>query len=114
MQLGLINSAWVQANQPTEFGLRKTKEIGFDTVDVFIDPLDIDIKERRLIKDECDRLKLPIVPIACVAVGLIDFNSSVQRFHVERVKKYLDLAYEYEAQHVLLVPGADIWTQQVI
>ena len=32
MKLGLINSAWVQANQPTVFGLQKTKELGFDTV----------------------------------------------------------------------------------
>ena len=88
MKLGLINSAWVQANQPTVFGLQKTKELGFDTVDIFTDPLDIDVKERRLIKDECDRLELPIVSIACVAVGLIDFNPSVQRFHIDRVKAY--------------------------
>ena len=33
-------------------------------------PLDIDIKERRLIKDECDRLDLPIMSICCVAVGI--------------------------------------------
>ena len=38
MKLGLINSAWVQADQPTVFGLRKTKQIGFDTVDIAIDP----------------------------------------------------------------------------
>jgi hypothetical protein len=50
MKLGLINSAWVQANQPTEFGLRKTKEIGFDSVDIFVDPLELDVRERRLIK----------------------------------------------------------------
>src|SRR5687768_17171348 len=114
MKLGLINSAWVQANQPTVYGLRKTKEIGFDTVDIFVDPLDIDIKERRRIKDECDRLDLPIVSIACVAVGLIDFNPSVQRFHIDRVKKYLDLAYEYQARNVLLVLGEYIWNQEVI
>jgi D-psicose/D-tagatose/L-ribulose 3-epimerase len=114
MKLGLINSAWVQAHQPTEFGLRKTKEIGFDTVDIFVDPLEIDIKERRNIKRECDRLQLPIVSIACVAVGLIDFNRSVQKFHVERVRKYLDLAYEYEARNVLLVLGEYIWNQEVI
>jgi sugar phosphate isomerase/epimerase len=114
MKLGLINSAWVQANQPTVYGLRKTKEIGFDTVDIFVDPLDIDIRERRLIKDECDRLDLPIVSIACVAVGLIDFNPSVQRFHLDRVKKYLDLAYEYQAKNVLLVIGEYIWNQEVI
>jgi len=114
MRLGLINSAWVQANQPTVFGLRKTKELGFDTVDIFVDPLDIDVRERRLIKDECDRLDLPIVSIACVAVGLIDFNPSVQKFHVERVKRYLDLAYEYQASNVLLVLGEYIWNQEVI
>jgi len=112
--LGLINSAWVQAGQPTSFGLRKTKELGFDTVDVFVDPLDVDVKERRLIKDECDRLELPIVSLCCVAVGLTDFNQSVQRFHVDRVKAYLDLAYEYQAQNVLLVLGEYVWNQEVI
>ena len=114
MKLGLINSAWVQANQPTVFGLRKTKELGFDTVDIFVDPLDTDVRERRLIKDECDRLELPIVSLACVALGLVDFNPSIQRFHVERVKRYLDLAYEYEAQNVLLVLGEYLWNQEVI
>jgi sugar phosphate isomerase/epimerase len=114
MKLGLINSAWVQANQPTVFGLQKTKELGFDTIDIFADPLDIDIKERRLIKDQCDRLELPIVSVACVAVGLIDFNPSCQRFHLERCKKYLDLVYEYEAKNLLLVLGEYIWNQEVI
>ena len=114
MQLGLINSAWVQANQPTVYGLRMTKEIGFDSIDIFVDPLDIGIRERRLIKDECDRLDLPIVSIACVAVGLIDFNPSVQRFHIKRVKKYLDLAHEYQAKNLLLVLGEYIWNQEVI
>src|SRR6188474_1771680 len=114
MKLGLINSAWVQANQPTVYGLRKTKELGFDTVDIFVDPLDIDVRERRLIKDECDRLELPIVSIACVAVGLVDFNPSVRRFHIDRVKAYLDLAYEYQARNVLLVLGEYIWNQEVI
>jgi sugar phosphate isomerase/epimerase len=114
MKLGLINSAWVQAGQPTDFGLRKTKEIGFDCVDIFVDPLDVDVRERRLIKNECDRLGLPIVSLPCVAVGLVDFNPSVRRFHIERVGAYLDLAYEYEAQNVLLVIGEYIWNREVI
>jgi D-psicose/D-tagatose/L-ribulose 3-epimerase len=114
MKLGLINSAWAQANQSTEFGLRKTKEIGFDTVDIFVDPLEIDVRERRLIKKECDRLDLPIVSLACVAVGLIDFNPSVRKFHESRVRAYLELAYEYEAKNVLLVIGEYIWNKEVI
>ena len=114
MKLGLINSAWAQAGKDTAYGIRMTREIGFDTIDIFADPLDIDIKERRRIKRECDRAGLPIVSIACVAVGLIDFNPSVQRFHLQRCRAYLDLAYECEAKNVLLVLGEYIWEQQVI
>src|SRR5205814_9492533 len=114
MKLGLINSAWAQAGKDTAYGIRMTREIGFDTIDVFADPLDLDAKERRLIKRECDRVGLPIVSIACVAVGLIDFNPSVQRFHLERCRKYLDLACEYEAKNLLLVLGEYIWERQVI
>lgn len=114
MKLGLINSAWAQSGKDTAYGIRMTREIGFDTIDIFTDPLDIDVKERRLIKRECDKAGLPIISIACVAVGLIDFNPSVQRFHLQRCKAYLDLAYEYEARNVLLVIGEYIWEQQVI
>lgn len=114
MKLGLINSAWVQTGKPTVFGLQKTKELGFDTVDLFVDPLDLDPAERRLIASECTRLELPIVSLCCVAVGLIDLNPSVRRFHVDRVKKYLDLAAEYRAKNVLLVIGEYIWNQEVI
>ncbi len=114
MKLGLINSAWAQAGRDTAFGICMTKDIGFDTIDVFTDPLDIDAKERRLIRRECERVGLPLVSIACVAVGLIDFNPSVQRFHVERVRRYLDLTYEFEARNVLLVLGEYIWERQVI
>jgi sugar phosphate isomerase/epimerase len=114
MKLGLINSAWAQAGKDTAYGIRMTREIGFDTIDIFTDPLDIDVKERRLIQRECDRAGLPIISIACVAVGLIDFNPSVQRFHLQRCRAYLDLAYEYQARNVLLVLGEYIWEQQVI
>src|SRR5262249_10373852 len=114
MKLGLINSAWVQAGKGTAYGIRMTKEIGFDSIDVFADPLDLDANERKLIRTECDKAGLPIVSIACVAVGLIAFNPSVQRFHLQRCKAYLDLAYEYGARNVLLVLGEYIWERQVI
>jgi D-psicose/D-tagatose/L-ribulose 3-epimerase len=114
MRLGLINSAWVQSGRGTAFGIAKTKELGFDTIDIFADPLDIEARERRLIRHECAKAGLPIVSVACVAVGLIDFNPSVQRFHVERVKAYLDMAYELEASNVLLVLGEYIWQKEVI
>jgi sugar phosphate isomerase/epimerase len=114
MKLGLINSAWAQAGRDTAFGIRMTREIGFDSIDIFADPLDLGARERRLIRTECARVGLPIISIACVAVGLIDFNPSVQRFHLERCRRYLDLAYEYEARNLLLVLGEYIWERQVI
>ncbi|MBX3442304.1 MAG: sugar phosphate isomerase/epimerase [Planctomyces sp.] len=114
MQLGLINSAWVQAGRGTAWGIERTKAIGFDSIDIFADPLDIDIRERQLIRRECRRHDLPIVSVCCVAVGLIDFNPSVQRFHVDRVRKYLDFVYELEARNLLLVLGEYIWNQEVI
>lgn len=114
MKLGLINSAWAQAGRDTAWGLQKTKELGFDSVDIFADPLDISIQERQLIRRECERLQLPIVSVACVATGLIDFNPSVQRFHLERCTEYLDLVYEFSGKNLLLVLGEYIWNREVI
>ena len=114
MKLGLINSAWAQSGRDTAFGIRMTKEIGFDTIDIFADPLDIDARERRLIRTECAKVKLPIISVACVAAGLLDFNPAVQRFNLKRCKAYLDMCYEFEAKNLLLVLGEYIWERQVI
>ncbi len=114
MKLGLINSAFAQANKGTRFGLEQTKKIGFDTVDIFIDPLDVDDAERQLIKSVASEQGLPIKSVCCVAVGLIDFNPSVARFHVDRVRVFLDLTRELGCDNLLLVIGEYIWQQEVI
>jgi len=114
MKLGLINSAWAQAGRDTEFGIRETKRIGFDTIDLFTYPLDIDARERRRIRDAARDCGLPIISVCCVATGLIDINPSVRRFNVNRGKAYLDLCYDYGARNLLLVLGEYIWQQEVI
>jgi sugar phosphate isomerase/epimerase len=114
MQLGLINSAFAQAGKGTRFGLEKTKQLGFDTVDIFADPLDTDAVERALIKDTCRDLDLPIVSLCCVALGLIDFNPSVRRFHLDRCRAYLDLTAELGCRNLLLVLGEYVWQKEVI
>ncbi|MBI3922753.1 MAG: sugar phosphate isomerase/epimerase [Armatimonadetes bacterium] len=114
MKLGLINSAWAQSGRETAWGIRETKQIGFDTLDIFTDPLDIDAKEKRVILDTAEECGLPIISVCCVAVGLIDFNPSVQRFNVDRVMRFLDLCYELRAKNLLLVLGEYIWQQEVI
>jgi sugar phosphate isomerase/epimerase len=60
----------VQAGKGTEYGIRMTKQLGFDTIDIFADPLDLDPIERKLIRTECQKQQLPIVSLACVAVGV--------------------------------------------
>ena len=114
MKLGLINSAWAQAGKGTRFGIEQTKRIGFDTIDVFVDPLDADRAELDLIRDTARDCGLPIKSVACVAVGLIDFNPSVQRFHVERCRLYLNACKHFGADNLLLVLGEYIWERQVI
>lgn len=114
MKLGLINSAWQGTDIGTAEGIRLTKEIGFDSIDIFADPLDIDIQERKLIKDTCREVGIPIVSVCCVALGVADFNPSVRHFHLDRILHYLDFCYELEAKNLLLVLGEYIWQQEVI
>ena len=114
MNLGLISSAWLGSPVGTAEGIRLTKEIGFDTIDIFADPMEIDIRERRLIKDTCREVGLPVVSTVCCALGIADFNAPVRQFHVRRAKEYLDLAYELEGRNLLLVLGEYIWQQEVI
>jgi sugar phosphate isomerase/epimerase len=114
MRLGLINSAWAQAGRETAYGLRRTREIGFDCVDIFADPLDLEPAEQRQIRQTAESLGLPIVSVCCVAIGLIDLNPSVRRFHVDRVRSYLDFVKELGGKNLLLVLGEYLWQKEVI
>src|SRR3954447_25502748 len=114
MRLGLISSAWVGSPVTTEQGIRLTKEIGFDSIDIFADPMEIDAGERKLIGDTCRDAGLPVVSVVCCALGIADFNAAVRRFHVDRAKRYLDLGRELNARNLLLVVGEYLWQQEVI
>src|SRR5207253_316332 len=84
LKLGLINSAWVGTSVDTARGIQLTKEIGFDTIDVFADPLEVAPQERRLIRKTCTAANLPVVSVVCCALGIADFNKPVREFHVFR------------------------------
>lgn len=114
MRLGLISSAWLGTPVGTARGIQLTKEIGFDTIDIFADPLEITPQERRLIRKTCAASDLPVVSVVCCALGIADFNKPVREFHVARAKRYLDFGYELEASNMLLVLGEYLWQQEVI
>jgi sugar phosphate isomerase/epimerase len=114
MKLGLINSAFEQAGVDTATGLKHISRIGFDCVDIFTEAVGISAKEVKLVARTCDKLGLPIISLPVVSVGLVDFNEPVREFHVERTKKFIDLAKMWEARNVLLVLGEYIWQREVI
>jgi len=114
LKLGLINSAWLGTSVDTARGIELTKQIGFDTIDIFADPLEITARDRRLIRKTCSEVGLPVVSVVCCALGIADFNKAVRDFHVNRAKRYLDLGHELDARNMLLVLGEYIWEQEVI
>ena len=80
LELGMISSTWFGTEVGIEEGIRKAKEIGFDTYDIFEDPLDIDDADAQ--DDQGQRARRSACRSArwcCVAFGLVDFNPSVQR-----------------------------------
>jgi sugar phosphate isomerase/epimerase len=114
MKLGIINSAFQQVGVDTATGLKHISRIGFDTVDIFTEAIGMTRKEKLLVARTSDKLGLPVISLPVVAVGLIDFNEPVREFHVERVKRFIDLAAEWNARNVLLVLGEYIWQREVI
>ncbi len=114
MKLGIINSAFSQAGVDTRTGLKHISEIGFDCVDIFTEAVDLPSAERQLVKDTCTELNLPIVSLPVVALGLIDFNEPVRRFHRERCRQFIQLAHHWGADNVLIVLGEYLWQQEVI
>jgi D-psicose/D-tagatose/L-ribulose 3-epimerase len=105
LELGLIGSAWHETGLTVEEGIRKTKEIGFDAYDVFEDPLMVVDEERRLIKEACAEVGLPIRSAVCIALGLVDFTPAVRRFTLDRCRAYIDQQAYFDGRNVLLVIG---------
>ena len=114
LKLGLISSAWQGTPIGTARGIELTREIGFDTIDVFADPLEITPQERKLIRKTCAACDLPVVATVCCALGIADFNKPVRDFHIQRAKQYLDFCYELDGRNLLLVVGEYIWQREVI
>jgi len=114
MKLGIINSAFYQAGVDTATGLKHISRIGFDCVDIHTEAFDISKDEVKLVADTCQKLNLPIISLPVCSLGLADFAAPVRAFHIERTKKFIDLAATWGAKNVLLVLGEYIWQREVI
>jgi sugar phosphate isomerase/epimerase len=114
MKLGIINSAFEQAGVDAITGLKHIARIGFDCVDIFVEASTISPKESARVGRTAEKLGLPIISLPVVAVGLIDPSPAVRDFHVERCKRFIDLAAAWDAKNILLVLGEYIWQREVI
>ena len=113
MELGMISSTWLDTKVGRLDGIRTAKQIGFDTYDIFEDPLDLTDADREEIKKTCEEVGLPIRSVVCVAFGIVDFNPSVRRFTLDRIKAYVDQGAFFGARNVLLVVGEYYWDCEV-
>jgi sugar phosphate isomerase/epimerase len=114
MKLGIINSAFYQAGVDTATGLKHIARIGFDCVDVHTEACDISKIEISLVANTCEKLGLPIISLPVCSLGLADFATPVREFHIERTKKFIDLARTWGAKNVLVVLGEYMWQREVI
>lgn len=114
MKIGLINSAWFGSDLTGRASLEKTRDIGFQAVDILADPLDLDPEAYDRLITEVKDVGLPVPSTVCVAFGLSDFNPSIRRFHIERAKRHIDLGADLGAPIFLLALGEYIWQNEVI
>lgn len=105
LELGLVGSAWHGTALGVLEGIARTKEIGFDAYDVFEDPLTTSDEERRLIRETCASIGLPIRSAVCIALGLVDFTPAVRRFTLDRCRAYIDQQAYLGGRNVLFVVG---------
>jgi len=114
MKLGIINSAFYQAGVDTITGLNHISRIGFDCVDIATEAIGISRKEVNRVARTTEKLGLPIISLPFSALGLVDFQEPVREFHIDRSKKFIELARTWNAKNILLVLGEYIWQREVI
>jgi sugar phosphate isomerase/epimerase len=114
MKLGIINSAFAQAGIDTVAGLEHIARIGFDTVDIGTEACGISAREVRRVARATEKLGLPVISLPFTALGLIDFQKPVREFHIERCKRFIDLAKAWNARNILFVLGEYVWQREVI
>jgi sugar phosphate isomerase/epimerase len=114
MKLGIINSSFYQAGVDTATGLKHIARIGFDCVDIHTEAVGISQKEIKAVANTCEKLELPIISLPVCSLGIADFAEPVREFHIERTKKFIDLAKLWNAKNVLLVLGEYMWQREVI
>jgi len=110
MKLGLINSAWLgTAVDPYSEGVRLTKQIGYDTIDIY--PADGELTDSQVqgVKTIAREVELPIRSVPLILFGLFDPNGSARQHSIDIGRRITDLAAVLGADNLLLVNGEYFW-----
>ncbi len=115
-RLGLVDSAWFGSPWEGRAGLEHAREIGFESVDLFIgyDPADVPLDQRRELRRDLEEVGLAPWALLCTPLGLTDFNDSVRDFHIARAKRVLDLAADLGAASMMLCPGEYVFQGELL
>ncbi len=114
MRVGLIEAVWEGSGYEGRRGAELAREIGYGSVDVVTDPLDLTDEELAAAVEDATSGPLPVAAGICVSLGITDFNPSVRRFHTERALRHVDFAARVGASNMLMVIGDYIWKKEVI
>jgi sugar phosphate isomerase/epimerase len=115
VEIALVDAVWDGTPLQGLPGLTTARDIGFDAVDVAFDPVDQSAAVVDRYITDVEGGGLPVRSAICVSLGIGgDYNQAVQRFHVERAKRHLDLAARLGARNLLFVIGEYIWQQEII
>jgi D-psicose/D-tagatose/L-ribulose 3-epimerase len=106
MKLGLIENAWLQSPVGRVEGIRRAKELGFDTYDVFFQ--DMTPSLRRDMRAELRRVKLQVPTFIVFGYSLTDFNEDIRKHTRRWLKRQLDLGSYFESKSMVLVLGEHI------
>jgi D-psicose/D-tagatose/L-ribulose 3-epimerase len=115
--LGLIDSAWFGSPYEGQPGRELAKEIGFESLDLFIgfDPGKLSQSERDAYVAGARSVGLPVVSLVCTCLGLNDFNPAIRGYHIERALNVIDLAAQFPtARNLCFVPGEYMFQQKLI
>ena len=115
--LGLIDSAWFGSEFEGAPGRKQAKEIGFESLDIFVgfEPGNLTQDQRDAYVVDVQSAGLPVISLVCTCLGLNDFNPSMRRYHIERAKNVVDLAAKFPTvRNLCFVPGEYMFQQKLL
>lgn len=115
-ELGLIDSVWQGSELDGLPGHQLAREIGYDSLDLFVgfDP-GTDLARRQKVIDDARASGLPVRSVIATCLGLNDFNTGVREFAIRRACNVVDLAAEFDtARNLLFVPGEYLFQRRLL